>query len=728
MSATETETIRWEQGADGVVVLTLDDPEHSTNTMNDAYTRSMEATVERLEAEREQITGVIVTSAKKTFFAGGDLNQLAQVTPEHADAAMDRLTRSKAQLRRLEQLGRPVVAALNGSALGGGLEIALACHHRIAVDTSAARFGFPEVTLGLLPGAGGVTRTVRMLGVLDALLKLLAQGQQLRPGKALETGVLDELADGPEQMMDRAREWIAATAREDGPEPSQPWDRPGHRIPGGTPASPKFAADLPGVPANLAKQLNGAPYPAPRAVLCAAVEGAQVDFDTALTVESRWFVHLATGQISKNMINALFFDMRHISSGGSRPEGHPARKANKVAVLGAGMMGSGIAHACADAGMRVVLRDVDTEAAERGRDRCAEVFDKAVKRGRMTQADRDAAVDRIQPTAKATDLAGCDLVIEAVFEDPELKARVFADVEDAVQSDALLCSNTSTLPITDLSHAVARQSDFVGLHFFSPVHRMKLVEVIRGQNTSDEALARALDVVQQIRKVPIVVNDSRGFFTSRVIGTYLDEGLALLAEGTPPASVEQASLQAGYPAGVLQLMDELTLTLMRSIRRETEDARQQAGVAGTAASGGEVLNRMVEEFDRKGRSAGAGFYTYDAEGQRQGLWSGLAEHWGSAGGGVAFVDAQQRMLFAEALETVRCVEEGVIEHSADANVGSILGIGYPAWTGGVLRYINQFDGGPAGFARRARELAEQYGERFIPPQLLEDKAARAELF
>jgi 3-hydroxyacyl-CoA dehydrogenase/enoyl-CoA hydratase/3-hydroxybutyryl-CoA epimerase len=705
--------IRWDADAEGIVTLTMDDPGKSANTMTDRYVTSMADTLDRLEAEHGSITGVILTSAKKTFFAGADLNQLRAVTPDNAREFAAHIALLKSQLRRLEKLGKPVVAAINGAALGGGLEIALACHHRIALDTPASKIGFPEVTLGILPGLGGVVRTVRMLGLANALTQLLVQGQQVRPAQAKEIGIIDEVVTTPQEMLATAREWIAAH-----PLAQQPWDVAGYKIPGGTPSTPALAQLLPAFPATLRKQLKGAPMPAPHHILCAAVESLQVDVDTAMQIESRYFMDLATGQVAKNMINAFFFDLQHINKGGSRPDGYAQRTFRKVGVLGAGMMGAGIAYSCARAGMDVVLKDTDLATATRGKGYSARLLDKAVSRGRSTPDQRDELLARITPTADAGDLKGCDLVIEAVFEDPALKKRVFAEILDVVDADALLCSNTSTLPITDLADGVGRPADFLGLHFFSPVDKMPLVEIIRGQQTSDAALAAAVDVVQQIRKTPIVVNDSRGFFTSRVIGTFLNEGVAMLAEGAAAASIEQATTQAGYPSSALQLIDELTLTLTRKIRIETQRGVEAAGGTWTPHPADTIIDRMVLEFERPGRSGGAGFYEYN-DGRRTRLWPGLAEHFGPVRpDAIPFADMKERMLFAEALETVKCFDEGVITSVPDANIGSIMGIGFPPWTGGVMQFITGYPGGLPGFVARAHELANRYGPRFIPPPSL----------
>ncbi|MEU3713221.1 3-hydroxyacyl-CoA dehydrogenase NAD-binding domain-containing protein [Streptomyces catenulae] len=723
-------TIRWEQDETGVVTLVLDDPGQSANTMNDAFKTSLTAVADRLEAEADTVRGIIVTSAKKTFFAGGDLRELIAVTPEGAQQAFDAGMRIKRDLRRIETLGKPVVAALNGAALGGGYEIALACHHRIALDTPGTKIGLPEVTLGLLPAGGGVTRTVRLLGIADALLKVLLQGTQYNAVRAKDAGLIHDVAATPEELLAKARAFI-----DEHPASQQPWDVKGYRIPGGTPAQPKFAANLPAFPANLPafpanlkKQLNGAPYPAPRNILAAAVEGSQVDFETAQTIEARYFTELVTGQISKNMIQAFFFDLQAVNSGASRPKDIEPRTVGKVAVLGAGMMGAGIAYSCARAGLEVVLKDVSPEAAAKGKAYSEGLLAKALARGRTTERKRDELLARITPTADPQDLAGCDVVIEAVFEDAALKHKVFQEIEQIVAPDALLCSNTSTLPISQLAEGVERDTDFIGLHFFSPVDKMPLVEIIKGERTGDEALARAFDLVRTIRKTPIVVNDSRGFFTSRVIGQFINEGVAMVGEGLDPASVEQAAAQAGYPAKVLSLMDELTLTLPRKIRRETQRAVEAAGGTWAPHPSDAVVDRMVDEFGRTGRSGGAGFYDYAEDGSRGGLWPGLREHFTRPDADVPFRDMRERMLFSEALDTVRCLEEGVLTSVADANIGSILGIGFPGWTGGVLQYINGYEGGLPGFVARARELATAYGDRFAPPALLVEKAEKGEIF
>lgn len=736
MSTTTETAVRYDRDADGIVTLTLDDPTASANTMNELYQASMQAAVQRLQDEVDDVTGVVLASAKKTFFAGGNLKSMVTATPEDAPEIFAMSEAVKASLRALETYPRPVVAAINGAALGGGLEIALAANRRIAVDDRSVKIGLPESTLGLLPGGGGVTRVVRMLGLQSALMDVLMPGTQFDPQGALAKGLVDELLPTREELVPAAKAWILAHQDEDSAR--NPWDRAGYKMPGGTPRTPALAQFLPAFPALLRKQTRGAVYPAPRAIMSAAVEGAQVDFDTASRIETRYFTDLVVNQQAKNMIQAFFFDLQAINSGSLRPQGIERWQATKVAVLGAGMMGAGIAYSCARAGMQVVLKDVTPEAAERGRAYTEKLNAKGVERGKISQEKADELLARITPTADAADLAGCDLVIEAVFEDPSLKAKVFAEVAPHVDPDALLCSNTSTLPITELATGVDRPADFIGLHFFSPVDKMPLVEIIRGAETSDAALAKAYDVVQQIRKTPIVVNDSRGFYTSRVIGTQINEGLAMLAEGVHPVSLERAATSAGFPVGPLQISDELNMELMAKIRKATADAAAREGVDLGPDPAGEVISTMLG-LGRPSRLKGAGFYDYDDNGRRTTLWPGLAEHFPVAEQQIPIRDMRDRMLFIEALETAKCFEEGVITSAAAANIGSIMGIGFPALTGGAAQFMTGWQAlddtghgtGPTGlpaFLARADELADAYGERFRPTPHLRGMAERGESF
>jgi 3-hydroxyacyl-CoA dehydrogenase / enoyl-CoA hydratase / 3-hydroxybutyryl-CoA epimerase len=699
------EVIRWEESGDGVVTLVLDDPRSSVNTMDAAYRASMGAALDRLEREKDRITGVIVTSAKRSFFAGGNLDELLRAGPGDRAALLAQVRELRDQLRRLERLGRPVVAAINGTALGGGLEIALACHHRVLVDAPQVRLGFPEVTLGLLPGAGGVVRSVRLLGLTTALTELLLKGQRLGPQKALALGLVDELATA-DDLPARARAWIASH-----PDAAQPFDVPGYRVPGGTPNSPGLAAALPSFPAVLVKQLKGAAYPAPRLLLSAAVEGLQVDVDTAFTIENRYFVDLACGQVSTNLIQALWFDRNRVDESSGTPPGAPAAR---VAVLGAGMMGAGIARVAAQAGLDVVLKDVDPDAARAGKARIQAHLEAEVAKGRTEAPAAADLLGRITPAAGAADTAGCDVVIEAVFEDESLKHRVFAEVEPQLSADALLCSNTSTLPITGLATGVSRPEAFIGLHFFSPVERMPLVEIVVGEKTGEATLDRARDLVRRLGKTAIVVNDSRGFFTSRVFSQLVLEGAALLGAGLAPTSVERAALRAGFPAGPLTLMDEISLTLMTRIG--------DADPSGRHDHPGMAVVRSLVDLGRTGKASGAGFFDW-SEGKR--VWPGLARLFPPSSPPADLTEAQERLLFVMALESARCLEEGVLRSVEEANVGSILGIGFPPLYGGVLQYIDQYEGGVGGFVDRATELADRYGERFRPPALLADRARAA---
>ena len=721
-NAAPTNAIRYERDAEGIVTLTLDDPNGSVNLMNEAFKNSLKQVVDRLYGELDQVTGVILASAKKTFFAGGDLERLSTAIPEHASEETAYVNDMKSDMRRLETLGRPVVAAINGAALGGGLEVALIAHHRVAADNASTRIGLPEVSLGLLPGGGGISRVVRMLGLQKALSEVILPATKFTVQGALEIGLINEIVPSIDDLAGAARAWIR-----EHPDAAKPWDQKGFRLPGGAPTSPSVAAILPAMPAMLRKQLKGSPMPAPRAALAAAVEGAYVDFDTASLIETRYFVHLTHGQVAKNMIKAMFFDLAAINKGASRPQGYPVSRPSKVGVIGAGMMGAAIAYVTAKVGIDVVLKDVSVEAAEKGKDYGRALEAKALERGKTTAKKSEALLARIHTTDSAADFAGVDLVIEAVFESVPVKQGVFQEIEDVVAPGAVLGSNTSTLPITVLAGGVKRPADFIGVHFFSPVDKMPLVEIVRGEQTSDAVLAKVFDYVLAIRKTPIVVNDSRGFFTSRVISKFMAEAVAAVAEGVEPASVEQAALQAGYPSGALQLTDELTLSLSQKIRLETRAAFEASGGVWVAHPSERVIDDLVA-LGRVGRREHRGFYDYDESGKRIGIWPGLREMYGAGTLELPLIDLQERMLFAEALDAIACFEEGVLTSVADANIGSIFGIGFPAWTGGVLQYVNQYDGGLQGFVDRARELAASYGERFAPPESLVRRAEAGEQY
>jgi 3-hydroxyacyl-CoA dehydrogenase/enoyl-CoA hydratase/3-hydroxybutyryl-CoA epimerase len=705
----ETADIRWERDDEGVVTLTMDAHGKSANTMDERFAADFASIVARLTAEQESITGVILTSAKRSFFAGGDLGEMLEYRPEDASRILAHVTEMKGVLRRLETLSVPVVAAINGAALGGGLEIALACHRRIAVDDARVRIGLPEVTLGLLPGGGGVTRTVRILGLERALGEVLLDGVSHPASRAHEIGLVDELAPDIESMMRAAKNWIAS-----GPEPVQPWDRPGYVLPGAA------ASDIAAIAhAQLTKKLRGAPYPAPHAILASAFEGAKLDFDSALLVESRYFISLATGQIAKNMIRGEFLDAQEVRSGRSRPVGIEAERVGTLGVVGAGMMGAGIAYAAAKAGIQVVLHDVTVEAADRGKAYSRKLVDRASGRGQLSAADADALVARITTTDSLADLAGVDAVIEAVFETPDLKRGVYRQLAEIVP-EVLLASNTSTLPISELAAGTVDPSRFIGMHFFSPVDKMPLIEIVVGAETSDETLAHAFDLALALGKVPIVVNDSRGFFTSRVITQHIDEAIALVGEGVPVPLIERAATENGYPVGPLQLTDETSLSLPHRVRMEAKAVALADGTVWEEHPAEPVMTAMVDTFNRPGRAAGAGFFEY-VDGVRTGIWPGIAEHYGIRTD-IPLQDVKDRLIFVEALEAVDCLEEGVVRSIAEGNVGSLLGIGFPRWTGGVFQFVNGYPGGIPAFVRRADELADAYGERFRPSDWLRETA------
>ena len=706
--------IQYHIDSQNILTLTIDMPGQSANTMNGAFREALTETVARVRADLDKIKGIIVASGKKTFFAGGDLNELFKVTREHAAEFAAMVNGLKAEMRALETCGKPVVAAINGTALGGGLEICLACHHRVAIDDDSIQLGLPEVTLGLLPGGGGTQRLPRMIG-LEAAFPFLMEGKKVNPKDALKAGIINELASDRDDLMAKARAFIEAN-----PKCQQPWDQKGFKLPGGAPHQPAMAQKLAIAPAMLRGKTKGC-YPAPEAILSAAVEGAQVDFDNGSLIETRYFTELTIGNVAKNMIGTFWFQLNAIKAGESRPDGVAKETFKKVGVLGAGMMGAGIAYSTAIRGIEVVLKDVSVENAEKGKSYSEKLLAKKVSRKRMTEEEKNAILGRIKATDSADDLAGCDLIIEAVFEDSNLKAKVTQESEPKLATNGIYASNTSTIPITQLAEASAKPENFIGLHFFSPVDKMQLVEIIVGAKTSDETLARAFDYVQQINKIPIVVNDSRGFFTSRVFGTFVNEGICMLAEGVHPASIENAGLLAGMPVGPLAISDEVSLTLMQHIRDQSKRDTEAGGGTWQAHPAEAVIDRMVKELNRKGKAAGAGFYEYPTSGKKF-LWPELANLF-ATGRDVAEVklqDLKDRILFIQAIETVRCLEENVLRTVEDANIGSVFGIGFAPWAGGAVQFINQY--GVRRFAERARELAEQYGERFTPPALLLEKA------
>lgn len=704
--------IRYEIDNDKIVTLTIDMEGRTMNVINDEFGAGMSKALDQLFAEPE-VAGVIVTSGKDTFVAGADIEMLWSLqTPEQAFNAVEEF---KKALRKLEKWGKPVVAGITGTALGGGLEIALACHHRICINNPKTKLGLPEVKLGILPAGGGVTRMVRILGLQEAF-PYLAEGKEVNPEKALSAGIIHELAADRDEMMSKARAWIKAN-----PKSKAPWDEDKFKLPGGAPTQPHVAQMLAIAPAILRKKTFNN-YPAPAAIMAAAAEGAHTDFDTASRIESRYFAGLASGQVARNMIGTFWFQLNQIKGGISRPKDVPANPTKKVGILGAGMMGHGIAYVSALSGIDVVLKDATIEKAEEGKAKCEALLKKSVARGKMTKEKMEQVLGRIHATADAADLKGSDLIIEAVFEDRALKAKVSLEAEAQIDENAVFGSNTSTLPITGLAQPVARPHNFVGVHFFSPVDKMPLVEIIRGEQTSDYALAKAFDYVLQIKKTPIVVNDSRGFYTSRVFATYVQEGMAMLAEGQHPRAIESAGLQAGMPVGPLVLADEVSLSLMKHIRDQTKKDFEAEGKTLPDHPAYVVLEKMVA-LDRLGKAHGAGFYEYGSE---KTLWPGLVETFPAAAEPLDQQEMIDRILFIQSIETVRCMEEGVFDSVADANIGSIFGWGFAPYSGGTLQFINHY--GVWKFVDRAKELEAKYGARFTPPAKLIEMAASGSEF
>ncbi|WP_238364067.1 3-hydroxyacyl-CoA dehydrogenase NAD-binding domain-containing protein [Mesobacterium pallidum] len=708
----------YDKDAAGIVTVTMNMQGQGANTMNKRFEPGMRALLDRLEAE-EGLTGVVFASAKSTFFAGGDLNDLL-ATDKADQAAFEFIEANKLVYRRLERLPVPVVAAINGAALGGGFELCLACNRRIVLDSPRAITGLPEVTLGLLPGAGGVVRMTALLG-LEKALPLLLEGRQLKPAKALETGLVDEIVAEADQLVPTAKAWITANPGAH----QQPWDTKGFRYPGGDALHPRIRQTVVASSAMLFAKTRGL-MPAPERILDVAVNSMRMNFDAALRFETRAFIGLVPTPQAKAAITTFFFGMQAIKGGAVRPAGD-RWKAGSATVLGAGMMGAGIAYAHAKAGLPTALLDTEMTKAEKGKGYSETLCDKAIKRGRMSDAAKAALLGQITPVTQAPE--GSDLIIEAVFEDIDLKEKVIKDTFGTLSDDGIYGSNTSTLPISVLAKACPDPTRFIGLHFFSPVDKMKVVEIIMGAQTSQDTLRRAYDYVQQIGYMPIVVNDSRGFFTSRVFGTYLDEGCQLLVDGMAPVAIERAAWAAGMPVGPLQVFDEVSLILSQKVR-ETHaalDARlgvdSQFGAQNTATVA--VTDPMIE-MGRGGRHYGGGFYDYDAAGERI-LWPGLAQ-FAKRNAEITHQDAIDRLLYRQAIETLRCLHEGVLMTEVEANLGSILAIGFPAHTGGAIQFIRGL--GIDAFAARAAELAAQYGDRFAIPEgaldrLRESKAVAA---
>jgi 3-hydroxyacyl-CoA dehydrogenase/enoyl-CoA hydratase/3-hydroxybutyryl-CoA epimerase len=695
--------------AGGVAVVTLNAASASVNTVSPAWIEEMTAAFEALKAD-ESVSGVIVTSTKSSFMAGADLKFIlehaSELSPEQAFAFSQRAT---AMHRLIETCGKPVVAALNGFALGGGYELALACTHRILVDDPKALVGLPEVTVGLLPGSGGTQRLPRLAGV-ETAMEVLLEGRSYPPAKALELGLVDAVVPAGE-LLDAARGWLAGS-----PDPVRPWDNKGFKLPESDGLlKQSTAAVFTGATGKL-RARYGSNYPAPISILTCIFEGVQVPFDTGLRIESRHFARLLTHSSSRNIIRTTFVNKGLAEKGARRPAGVPKAEFSKVGVLGAGMMGAGIALVCAKAGIDVVLLDTGIEAAERGKAYSEKILSKEVAKGKLNEEKARAILGRISPTDDYANLAGAELIIEAVFEDTAIKADVTAKAAAVIGPDALFASNTSTLPISQLAEAFERPKDFIGLHFFSPVDRMALVEVIMGRATSEQTLARALDFVARLRKTPIVVNDSRGFYTSRVFQTFIHEGMELLREGVSPALIENGAKLAGMPVGPLAVLDEVTLDLPMKIVRQSEAEDPSYRRPNSM----QVLEKMAEQLGRSSRRSGGGFYDYP-EGGRKRLWPELARHFPPAAEQPDVEDVKRRLLYIQALETARCLEEGVLTHPADGDLGSVYGWGFPTWAGGTLSLIETV--GVERFVAECDSLAQRHGPRFAPTVELREMAA-----
>ncbi|WP_454644792.1 3-hydroxyacyl-CoA dehydrogenase NAD-binding domain-containing protein [Bradyrhizobium liaoningense] len=698
--------------ADGLATLTWNVADRPMNVLNQASTSAFAEAVERAIGD-PNVKGVIVTSSRAEFVAGGDLDLIRGIRDVHE--SMECSGPVSRILRRLETSKKPFVAAINGSALGGGLEICLACHHRIVADAPGIQLGLPEVTLGLLPAAGGTQRLPRMIGIKKALPYLL-EGRKANPGKALEAGIVDAVVPSAE-LLSRARGWLLAAPADAA---IKPWDRKDFRFPGGAPQSPGPIQIFFGASGSLLAKTQGN-FPAPEAILACVYDGCQVDIDTGLKIEQRQFARLATSQSTKNMIRVLFYDMNDANRLAGRPKDVPKRSFKKVAILGAGMMGAGLAHVVSMAGLEVVLLDVSKDAAEKGKAYGAKILDDQVARGRIVGSVRDAALGRVIPTTSYADLADCDLVIEAVFEDRTIKAGVTRKAEAEMRDDAIFASNTSTLPIGGLASVSKRPARFVGMHFFSPAEKMPLVEIIRGAATSEETVAGALDFAKRIRKTPIVVNDCPSFYANRAFAMYPYEAMTMLTEGVNPNLIENAGRIAGMPMPPLALIDEVSAELLYKAMKQ---ARLDQGTAYRPQPQDAVLEAMVERFGRLGRKTGRGFYDYPSEGGRR-LWSGLAEHFPLAKKQPRVEDVRERLMYSQSIEAARCVAEGIVS-VRDADIGSLLGWGFPSFLGGVLGQIDTV-GLPRMIAACDR-LARHMPERYAVPQILRDMAASDRTF
>ncbi|MFK7810467.1 MAG: 3-hydroxyacyl-CoA dehydrogenase NAD-binding domain-containing protein [Saprospiraceae bacterium] len=697
--------IRYQKDTDHIVTLTLDMKHRSVNIINHEVGASLTPVIEYLRGEKakRKLKGVIITSGKNNFMVGGDLDYLSETTDPNMIFQFSQTM--QAFYRELEQPGVPVVAAINGTALGSGFELALACHHRIVVDDASIRLGHPEVTLGVMPGAGGVIRLLWMLG-LEKAFGVLAEGKRYAPKEALEIGIVDALAKDRTDMLLQAKQWLLAH-----PEEPRTWDSKEGRIPKGTTKNLSLALVVQKLTAKLVKESYGN-YSAPMAILQTLSEGSKVDFDTACRIESRNFTKLVNSPAARNMIHALWYDFKKIKEGKSRPKGFGKFRPRKVGIIGAGKIGTGVAMACLMRGMSVVLKDVSTAIAEQGRVRIVTGLKELVADGRWTPASFEKQIANIKTTDKAADFKDCDLVIEAVFENANLKTKVNREAEQVLDVFSFLASNTISIPISKLAESYQKPENFVGLHFFPPAEKVPLVEIVKGKQTSEETLARAYDFVQAIRKIPIIVKDNWGFFVARVQNTFILEGITLLQEGYNPALIEQLSVQAGMPTGPLQLADHLSLSIVYKYEKQAADHYGAKYIAHPATT---VLQKMIDDLDRKGTSNG--FYENE-ENQTTALWSELTNHFPTTKTQVDREEITERLLFVQVIEAVWCLQERVIKTTAAANLGSIHGWGFPAFKGGVVQFISDY--GLKAFAERCNHYENIHGPRFQLPGLLKD--------
>jgi 3-hydroxyacyl-CoA dehydrogenase/enoyl-CoA hydratase/3-hydroxybutyryl-CoA epimerase len=709
--------------SDGVATLTWDVAGKSMNVMSTEGFSLLDTLVGQALAD-PAIKGIILTSAKKDFAGGMDLNIIARMKDGGAQGIFDGVTRIHGILRRIERAGmdpktlkggKPIVAALPGTALGIGLELPLACHRIIAADNPKAKIGLPEIMVGIFPGAGGTTRLVRKLGALAAAPFLL-EGKLSDPRAAKAAGLIDEVV-APEALLSRAKEWVLAATESD---LVKPWDAKGYKMPGGTPYQPAGFMTFVGASAMVLGKTMGV-YPAAKALLSAVYEGALVPFDTGLRIEARWFTGVLLNPSSGAMIRSLFINKEALEKGAVRPA-QPDQAVRRLGVIGAGMMGAGIAYVAANAGIDVVLIDATQEAADRGLAHSEDLLDKGIQRRKVTPEQKAEVLGRILATTDYAALSGCDLIVEAVFEDPKVKAEVTARVEAATGPDCIFATNTSTLPISSLAKASQRPDQFIGIHFFSPVDKMMLVEIIRGKATGDRAVAKALDFVRQVRKTPIVVNDARFFYANRCIIPYINEGIRMVAEGVEPALVENAAKLVGMPLGPLQLVDETSIDLGVKIAKAT---RAAMGDAYPDSAVDTVLFAMADG-GRLGKKTNAGFYAYDAAGKREGLWSGLAATYPVADLQPDLTEVQHRLLFAQVLEAVRALQDGVLTDIREGDVGAILGWGFAPWSGGPFSWLDII--GAARAVDICEALTVSHGPRFAAPDLLRDMAAQGDTF